>query len=1484
MQQKHNFFDGMDSDSVSELMPEGRDRYRLNVRAFSATTGNVGAIETINGNTLVSFTLPAGGNFVIGAKEYTIQKKLYYFVYNTLGDHSILEFDSAFNTIAYVLSGSFLNFSLEFLITGINIIELDVDNHLLYWTDNNEEPKKVNVEKGKYFMLGDFVRGYASPFNPENIFRIKQPHLLSPIAEYGDDPDVLINRLTEKLFQFKVQYVYDDKEVSSWSPYSATAYPLSSDTDGKNNKISITLKTGIDIVDRIRIAAKVSTSSTFFLIADLNKKDLNILSNSDYVYDFYNDGNYSNLEVNESIKLYDNVPIKSQSQEIIKGNRVTDGDITEGFDLTPIDLELNYTLNQSASTGFYVDSIRINHNGLYDFTFFRVPTVTIVGDGTGATAEVTGMVVGNFKIKDEGFGHIGSTQLTFSNAGQDSSAAAHVDFDVYGRADSVVLDNGGHGYKYGPIVSMQGSSLSEASIVALMAITEITVTNPGSGYTHASVVITNYNSQEEAIETSVKLSGEKITPVNSYKRGGAWTEGIVYYDHGNRSSVANINQGDFNKIQANGRYGSHLFIPFYTEPNPLGAAQLSFDMKVDGVNIVNAGSGYTGATTFTFSGGTPSVPATATPIIGAGKVTELIQANIGAGYTPDGLYTVNLSGGTGSGATAKIVITSGAVDSFYIINQGTGYLETDILTVSTVGASPALGGPTTPATFTLKTDYQKIIGATITDQGSGYDSAPTITVFDSGGGSGAIIKPTFKVDTVTIVYGSSDYVSPPTASFVGGNPAVAATLITTISSGVVTSTTITGAGVGYNSFPELRVEGRVYGGSYPTVDWAIYNEPPSWATHYQIVRTQNTVSSRYLQFAIDSIEYLDRNGNVRVYGDSEINQMRISLANLPFFQTENPGTIIKYDFVKGDRVRFKCGVNQKVYDSYYDWEIGYYTTADQRIGVKFPPGVYPNIPDFEAGAIIEIYAPKLNVAETETLIYEIACGNDVLFDAVSGKYYHKGDIEDQSYWSFTSSSDSGGFVRLSSGATHGLSAGDKIRVQQDTGFTNADYNTYATVTTVVNATTIDTTLVFGSPVPAQTGVVTAPAAGIFQGGDTFYKNRAMVYDSGTNYETVLIEDANYSDLYSSTSYDYGRANVVDPYARQVNRPSTVTYSEQFIPETNINGMSTVYPDSFQTYELKYGSIQKLYAEDQKLNVFQELKIGAIPIEQNIFSGTQGGTVVGTSTNVLSPTMQYYIGEWGIGRNPESFAVNGTAKYGVDVNRGVAWRLSIDGLTPISDIYFMKSYFNSKCKSFLGIPGGQFNIVGVYNISDNEYVVSFYVIDGLNIQGETLAFNERHNRWSSFYSYIPEHFCQNGVGIVSFRLGSLYTHGTNPVQNNFYGVQYPSKVEFYLNVGPSDVKILEAIGEESTSIWELDFVTNAEGQQSNLIEADFVQKEGIYYAPMWRDELTPNVANPLFEGDVMRSRVFYLQFRYAGTSYNKTFAINMNYIISNLHNR
>jgi hypothetical protein len=374
-----------------------------------------------------------------------------------------------------------------------------------------------------------------------------------------------------------------------------------------------------------------------------------------------------------------------------------------------------------------------------------------------------------------------------------------------------------------------------------------------------------------------------------------------------------------------------------------------------------------------------------------------------------------------------------------------------------------------------------------------------------------------------------------------------------------------------------------------------------------------------------------------------------------------------------------------------------------------------------------------------------------------------------------------------------------------------------------------------------------------------------------------------SNLWGSKAYDYARPGRVDANAKRITRPSTIYYSQQFIPETFINGLSTVYDTSFESYKQNYGGIYKLFAEDQRLIMFQELKIGSIPVAQIIYNDLSGDNTVGASEKVMSPQAIYYQGEIGIGRNPESFAVYANAKYGIDVNRGIVWRLSVDGLTPISDTAFMHNYFTDKCKAILKTPL-QSKIYGVYDVKFQEYIISFSQTG--EVSPETLAFNEKENSWSTFYSFVPENMCQSNTGIVSFKNGSLWNHNENSTYNNFYGVQGVSEFWVYCNENPSNVKILEAVSEETDSPWGVYEITTPSGQLSNLIVDDFQEKEDNQYAPVWKDVNTPNLVpgTELFEGDVMRGRTFLLKFRKTGSDYNKIFAVNFIYIISNLHNK
>ena len=96
-----------------------------------------------------------------------------------------------------------------------------------------------------------------------------------------------------------------------------------------------------------------------------------------------------------------------------------------------------------------------------------------------------------------------------------------------------------------------------------------------------------------------------------------------------------------------------------------------------------------------------------------------------------------------------------------------------------------------------------VVGAVITNVGSGYTTAPTITA----GSGGAIFKTIIGgavSQTVTVSNGGTNYAYPPTVQIAAPPPGgVQATAYCTLTSGVVTSVTMVDQGAGYASAPTM---------------------------------------------------------------------------------------------------------------------------------------------------------------------------------------------------------------------------------------------------------------------------------------------------------------------------------------------------------------------------------------------------------------------------------------------------------------------------------------------------------------------------------------------------------------------------------------------------------------------------------------------------------------------------------------------------------
>ena len=194
----------------------------------------------------------------------------------------------------------------------------------------------------------------------------------------------------------------------------------------------------------------------------------------------------------------------------------------------------------------------------------------------------------------------------------------------------------------------------------------------------------------------------------------------------------------------------------------------------------------------------------------------------------------------------------------------------------------------------------------------------------------------------------------------------------------------------------------------------------------------------------------------------------------------------------------------------------------------------------------------------------------------------------------------------------------------------------------------------------------------------------------------FVEEARIRGGYNNTTVDFGvKAYVTEDNDTQEHRISSLIYSGVFNSRTGVNNTNVFSIADSITKSLNpaNGSIQKLFATNTNLITFQENKVSEVLVDKDaIYSAEGGGTV--TSTNAVLGQVKPYLGEYGISRNPESFATYGYAKYFADQNRGCICRLSRDGITEISS-YGMLDFFRDNLAI---LPDTSVNQSIQYNLS------------------------------------------------------------------------------------------------------------------------------------------------------------------------------------------
>ena len=145
---KNTFSQGkMNKDLDERLVPNGQYRDAMNIQVSTSEQSDVGAAQNILGNIRVENEID--NTFVnpscIGSIADEKNDVLYWFVFSDNKD-VILEYklDGTTTPVFVDTNKNVLNFSANNLITGINIVD-----DILMWTDNESEPKKINIKRSK---------------------------------------------------------------------------------------------------------------------------------------------------------------------------------------------------------------------------------------------------------------------------------------------------------------------------------------------------------------------------------------------------------------------------------------------------------------------------------------------------------------------------------------------------------------------------------------------------------------------------------------------------------------------------------------------------------------------------------------------------------------------------------------------------------------------------------------------------------------------------------------------------------------------------------------------------------------------------------------------------------------------------------------------------------------------------------------------------------------------------------------------------------------------------------------------------------------------------------------------------------------------------------------------------------------------------------------------------------------------------------------
>ena len=241
---------------------------------------------------------------------------------------------------------------------------IDVENPMISLTVNGSPATIVNANTGPSLGFA-----YSSEVGRNNFFNAVEAApdagatlVITYNAIQSFDASTRSARDGEFLYDnyvyFSYRYIYRDGEVSALSPFSIPAFFPEAYRDNRNtgditsmvNTISvaeIAYDVGPEEVTEVELVVTSARDLTVKSLATINKAELGdqFRSSTPYnrniqLFEYDNNKVYSTLPSSEISRLFDDVPIRAQSQEII-GNRLVYGNYIQNYNLERLGMNDN---------------------------------------------------------------------------------------------------------------------------------------------------------------------------------------------------------------------------------------------------------------------------------------------------------------------------------------------------------------------------------------------------------------------------------------------------------------------------------------------------------------------------------------------------------------------------------------------------------------------------------------------------------------------------------------------------------------------------------------------------------------------------------------------------------------------------------------------------------------------------------------------------------------------------------------------------------------------------------------------------------------------------------------------------------------------------------------------------------------------------------------------------------------------------------------